>query len=554
VITQAAAFTVGAGYTFYAYGPSLGAGSAITSQFGVFVVNQGVAGVANAYGIYIQAQSGAATTNIALWNNGTTQLQGTVGLGTTPVPQVGVYMLATLTGATTESGLNIQPLFDANATTQGSVFLGALRTVASSYAMTSGIVVNIASPSVGAGSTVTNLYGINVANQGALGVTNAYGINIQAQSGASGNNIGLYNAGTTQIQSYVGIGGAPNTSGSDLLKVYQNMAVVGTLGLGSAGSVGGVALSIGGSNYNHGMWSTASVAAGGDGWEIDQMRVGGVPASNAHINIDYRSFYIEPLNVPAGFAYNYGLYIGAPGGATNNIGLYNGGPSTLVGTLSLGSNSPPIALRPLGGTLSIEAQAGSLFLSGGTQAAALGNAYFDGTNYQRWNVGSAASLIQAGIGNMVVYTAPAGANPISWTNCLSISASVASFNVPLTAPSVLGLVSTGSAGGNIACSGGTWQNIVTITVTAGTWYFFFRVVAQYNSGAGIAYMRILDQNNNEMDRTFMTMVSGQPAYTSLDGFSLLASVPAGAVTLQGMGDNTLSWTTVYNRLIGIRMT
>ena len=76
--TAAAAFTMTNAYTFFANTPSLGASSAVTNQYGYFAANQGAAGVANAYGIYINAQSGAATTNTGLYNAGTTTLIGAV--------------------------------------------------------------------------------------------------------------------------------------------------------------------------------------------------------------------------------------------------------------------------------------------------------------------------------------------------------------------------------------------------------------------------------------------------------------------------------------------
>jgi hypothetical protein len=54
-------------------------------MLGINVVNQGAAGVANAYGIYINAQSGASTTNMGLYNGGSSQLMGPVGVAIAPV-------------------------------------------------------------------------------------------------------------------------------------------------------------------------------------------------------------------------------------------------------------------------------------------------------------------------------------------------------------------------------------------------------------------------------------------------------------------------------------
>ena len=89
VITAASAFTAATGATVMADVPTLGATSAITTLYGMLAKNQGATGVTNAYGVYIDAQSGAATTNIGLYNAGTTTLVGITTLS------ADVYLAAT---------------------------------------------------------------------------------------------------------------------------------------------------------------------------------------------------------------------------------------------------------------------------------------------------------------------------------------------------------------------------------------------------------------------------------------------------------------------------
>lgn len=82
VTTVASAFTITNTYAFYADTPSLGASSAITNNYGVFLANQGVSGVDNAYGIRVAPISGAGALNVgvrvdtsttcALWVGGDT--------------------------------------------------------------------------------------------------------------------------------------------------------------------------------------------------------------------------------------------------------------------------------------------------------------------------------------------------------------------------------------------------------------------------------------------------------------------------------------------------
>lgn len=78
--TAAASFTVTSADVVSVGAPTLGLNSAIATLRGINVVNQGAPGVTNAYGIYIAAQSGAATTNIGLYNAGTTTLAGATTL------------------------------------------------------------------------------------------------------------------------------------------------------------------------------------------------------------------------------------------------------------------------------------------------------------------------------------------------------------------------------------------------------------------------------------------------------------------------------------------
>lgn len=66
VNTQAASFTVATGAGVQVNTPVLGSGSAITGQYGVMIQNQGVAGVTNAAGIFVVAQSGASGINTGI--------------------------------------------------------------------------------------------------------------------------------------------------------------------------------------------------------------------------------------------------------------------------------------------------------------------------------------------------------------------------------------------------------------------------------------------------------------------------------------------------------
>jgi hypothetical protein len=130
---------------------------------------------------------------------GTSQFTGFMALGVSPTTTIAFGIQTSGFAGVTETGISCVPTFASAATGQGRVFYGQLVTAAAAFTMTSGYGLQIAVPSFGASSAVSTLYGIRVENQGAAAVTNAYGIHIAAQSGAATTNIGLYNAGTTQL-------------------------------------------------------------------------------------------------------------------------------------------------------------------------------------------------------------------------------------------------------------------------------------------------------------------------------------------------------------------
>jgi hypothetical protein len=220
--TQAASFICPTAMGLYVAAPTIGAGSTVTNLYGVNVNNQGAAGVTNAYGIYISVQSGATTTNIGLYNAGTSRFDGAVGIGAAPSGAVallvnGAAQIATIasigfpSGPQTYASLIIQPpatgagaligtnqyqfiangFFTSSCTGGAICALVSVQTQAATFTIPSAYGFQVGGPNLGAGSAITNMYGINIGNQGASGITNAYGIYINPQSGAASTNVGI---------------------------------------------------------------------------------------------------------------------------------------------------------------------------------------------------------------------------------------------------------------------------------------------------------------------------------------------------------------------------
>jgi hypothetical protein len=354
VLTAAAAFTMTEGAAFYAAGPSIGAGSAITSLYGLYVANQGAASITNAYGVYISAQSGAATTNIGLYNLGTTRLDGAVGLGIAPAGAVALYVRNNNLTGTGQTGVAGDPEFTSAATASGTSVYGRVRTAAAAFTVSAGSTFYADAPTIGAGSAITTQYGFYAVNQGKAGVTNAYGVYIAAQSGAATTNIGLYNAGTTQLVGNAAIGTTVNTaillniSGSLTGTGYGVQIAVDATGTVSSAVVNAIGTTSGAGNRDHIAGFQSACVHNGTGTMTSMYGayVGDTLTAGAG-TVSY--YYGTRINAPSGtgvvtttFGHyiaamtrgatsNYGIYIEAPSGGATNIGLYNAGTTTLVG-------------------------------------------------------------------------------------------------------------------------------------------------------------------------------------------------------------------------------
>jgi len=367
--------TVTSGASFYADAPTLGAGVTVTSMFGLYVANQGKTGVTNAYGIYIAAQAGATTTNFGIRNDGTTRLSGRVGINNDPwvdntryVAISGVVSIfngtmsldngmgvgpnaatmlnvgGNLTGAATQNGMYFRVNGDATATAQLCGIAFQIGTQNGSYTIPNGTGIYVDGPIVATGTTITNARGINVVNQGGAGRVNAYGMYLQATSGASGDNVSLYNLGTSQFMDRIGVMQGPNTA-----------VLVSLRAQGTAGTTYG----------------------------FQYLK------SDASNNLFY----------------------------TRDDGMmFTTGP-VWVGTPNQRIRNPPSSIS----NLSIESWDGYVMVSSLSGTHMGGNAYWDGTNWQRFSTAAAAAAWIINAGAASFYTVAAGANPISWTAPFSIS-------------------------------------------------------------------------------------------------------------------------------------
>jgi len=337
--TTGSSATVADAYVFRAAAPTLQASFVKTNLYGLYVANQGGASVTNAYGVYIAAQSGATTTNTSLYNAGTSQLMGNVGMGIAPLTNVGLYLAPTgnwTGGDVNPWGIFALPTFPAGSTGNARALAGAFATAAASFTVGVGVAIYAGAPNLGAGSSVTNIYGLSVENQGGPGRTNAYGVYITAQSGASGTNVGLYNAGTSQFLGNVGVGGGPIPYA--LLTAYGSgvtpssgwaYALYGLPTFPSSVTSMGICI---GAGFNS-VASTFTMSMG-IGVYVNPPVLG---AGNTVTSM--QGVYVDNQG-KSGVQNAYGIRV-APqsGAATNNVGIWNDGTSQLVGFVNVGDGN-----------------------------------------------------------------------------------------------------------------------------------------------------------------------------------------------------------------------
>jgi hypothetical protein len=176
---------------YYAQQAALGAGSAITNQYGFFA-ELNLVGATNNYGFFGVIPAGTNRWNLFMNGTANNYMAGSLGIGATALTGYNLRVSKNITGGTTAYAgafygqiqtdvTNNGIMIDVNASTAASVFtLNAIR------------LVSVSQGSFGAGSVVVNQYGYYADNL--TGATNNYGFFGNIASGT--NRWNLYMAGT----------------------------------------------------------------------------------------------------------------------------------------------------------------------------------------------------------------------------------------------------------------------------------------------------------------------------------------------------------------------
>jgi hypothetical protein len=335
---------------------------------------------------------------------GTTQSVGVASIGATaPNASTALLISGSLTSGSNQIGINLNAQWNVLATTAATSLQINWWSGAATYTTANGYGLRITAPLPGAGNTVTNLYGINVANQGSSGVVNAYGVYIAAQSGASVTNTGLLNAGTTQFQQQVSIGWQTPQPGVALNVVYNFPLGVGGYQIAQKFVPGFASDATGGT----GLYFQPSTASGTISLSVVIAEQIDSPNYGAGTTVGTQYGLLINNQGRAGITNAYGLWIDAQSGASGD------NKAIVIGSASEYIRNP----KNNASSLSIESSDGFAQLQGKAGALVALNAYYDGSQWQRFDVSSAAMHINLGTA-LTIYSAPAGANPIVWTTTM----------------------------------------------------------------------------------------------------------------------------------------
>jgi hypothetical protein len=216
--TPATAFTLPAHYHYAASDITVGGGSTVTQQRGFTAFT--LSGATNNYGFYGSVNTGAGSNwNLYLDGTAPNYMAGSLGIGSTTLTGYTLRLGKNLTGAT--SSVQVAAIYTAQSdvTTAARTFQSSPATQATAYTLGNLYHFVAEAPTVGAGSTITNQFGVTVA-AGAVGATNNYGIVTSLPSGA--NNWNIYAGGTAKnyLEGSLGIG---VTSSTASLAVGKNL-------------------------------------------------------------------------------------------------------------------------------------------------------------------------------------------------------------------------------------------------------------------------------------------------------------------------------------------
>ena len=191
--TVAAAFTLTNMRQFYARQGTLGAGSAVTNQYG-FATENSLTGATNNFGFFSNIASGTGRWNFYAGGSANNYMAGRLGVGGLG-NFVNLHVAKTITGSAFSIGVLSDGTVQPDVTSRADLFLAAVNTQPTAF--TAGRIVGYKAQlgTIGAGSTVSNAAAFEVDGNW-TGATNNFGLYSAIAAGSGRWN--LYAGGTAE--------------------------------------------------------------------------------------------------------------------------------------------------------------------------------------------------------------------------------------------------------------------------------------------------------------------------------------------------------------------
>jgi hypothetical protein len=327
VTTAAAAFTLNQLRHISVNQTTLGAGSSVSNQYGVYV-DQITNGSSN-FGFFGNVPAGTNRWNIYMAGTANNFLAGSLGIGSTALTQYNVRMQKNITGAATSFGMWIDSPISSDVTTGAAIFGTSPSTQAAAFTLGNLYHFYANQSTIGAGSSITNQYGF-FADSGLTGATNDYGFfgNL-----ASGTNIwNLYMAGTAAnyMAGNLSIGTTSttyqlNVQGGGVAGVLDS-AIFAATGNGGAGRGVGIVLGASGSSSSVqvarlvGYQETASATANNASFAIQVANSSGTLTERVRVKTGGQMRFVPLAADPSGAEAGDVYY----NSTTNKLKVYNG--------------------------------------------------------------------------------------------------------------------------------------------------------------------------------------------------------------------------------------
>jgi hypothetical protein len=163
--TQATTFTLPTLFHYFASQGTFGAGSTVTNQHG-FSVDSGLTGATNNFAFFSNLAAGSGRWNLYMNGTASNYLAGSLAIGTTSFTSGGgtynLNLAKNITGSVVAGGMNIGSIVNSDVTSAAIGLNVQVTTAAASFTLNQLRHISVNQTTLGAGSSVSNQYGIYV--------------------------------------------------------------------------------------------------------------------------------------------------------------------------------------------------------------------------------------------------------------------------------------------------------------------------------------------------------------------------------------------------------